>query len=108
MARLPPPEHTRWKPGQSGNPNGRARVELEIRDWIRAKLAAPEEREKLWRRAQKSDFLFKHLLEMAYGNPTQAIQLSGEVTHRYVAQIVSTDLGLDSPEAEQSRPDVRH
>lgn len=32
MARKPPPEHTRWKPGQTGNPGGRPKLPKELRE----------------------------------------------------------------------------
>ena len=105
--RTPPPGR-KWQPGESGNPNGRPKKALEFVQWIREKAQLPEEREKLWKRAQKSDYLMKHLMEMAYGKPTQAIQLSGEVTHRYLATFDTTDSDLSLAEAEQSRPEVRH
>ena len=35
MPSPPPPEHTRWKPGQSGNPKGYSRGRRQIDDLIR-------------------------------------------------------------------------
>ncbi len=32
MARKPPPEHTRFKPGQSGNPGGKAKLPEDIKE----------------------------------------------------------------------------
>ena len=50
----------------------------------------------------------RFIAEAGYGKARESIEISGEVRHRYVAQFDPTDLGVDSAEAEQSRPEVRH
>lgn len=73
-----PPTHTRFRPGQSGNPSGRPKKRLEFRDALLAELAekAPDGGGK--RGATKLQALVKALVDAAIGgNPrAQSILLS--------------------------------
>jgi hypothetical protein len=70
---------TAWKPGQSGNPGGRPKEVIEFNQKVRAKLAEPAAFTKLWKRAEKSDYLMVRLMEYGYGKPPQPI--IGESDH---------------------------
>ena len=72
-----PPEHTRWKKGQSGNPNGRAKGQRNLKTDLAAELAeivqvneggAP-------RRITKQRALLKALTARAIGGDGRATSL---------------------------------
>ena len=87
---------TAWKPGQSGNPNGRAKVNVEIEELCRrhapsavaALLAAlnnPRERVPA----------ATAILDRAYGKPKQTIDATGDGTltlHLLAAQTIGREL----------------
>jgi hypothetical protein len=73
MPRNPPPEHSRWKPGQSGNPNGRPKRKP-VSDEIAALLsdadgqAAKALAKVILREALKGDIAFvREVLDRAEG-----------------------------------------
>lgn len=66
-----------WTQGKSGNPGGRPKIAKEFAKWLRdEKFSAPAERDALWKRAKKSDYLMVHLMEYAFGKAPQP--LTGE------------------------------
>lgn len=81
MPTPPPPKHTRWKKGQSGNPNGRPKLP-DIRDAL-AKILADEKDGytaleatlmALRAKAVRGDIrAAEALLDRAFGRPKQAI-----------------------------------
>ena len=50
----------------------------------------------------------RFIAESGYGKPRESVEISGEVTHRYLATFDSTDSDLSLAEAEQSRSEIRH
>jgi len=80
MPRNPPPEHTRWKPGQSGNPNGgaksrrvtRALIKQLEREGVTAALA------KVWLKlaVQGDHRFFAMLLERTEGKVADVVQIN--------------------------------
>lgn len=78
-----PPAHA-WKPGQSGNPGGRARVTDSIRRVRELALQkSPEALEILWQIAKDGDrdtarvAACREILDRGIGKPVQAVELSG-------------------------------
>jgi hypothetical protein len=79
--RHPPPVETRWKKGQSGNPNGRPKRQPIAEAYLQL-LADPEEALKLARgilaKAQKGDVLAaKEIADRTEGKALQSIQVEG-------------------------------
>ena len=71
-------EPFRWKPGQSGNPNGRPRVIGELRDLARAyTMEALETLASVMRDAEAPPAArvaaVAHILDRGYGKPTQHV-----------------------------------
>jgi len=58
--RRPPPVETRWKPGQSGNPNGRPPKAVSIVSWLKeyADLVVPSDKRKRTRAQVLADAIW--------------------------------------------------
>jgi hypothetical protein len=82
-----PPEHTKWKPGQSGNPNGRPK-KLPDLDKLMAEILGPNKEgrdgmeiiiEALLKKAAKGDVKAAELLlNRGYGKARQFISMNHE------------------------------
>lgn len=88
-----PPKHTRFKKGQTGNPNGRPRKLPELETIIAnvlgeengGKTAAEQILSALQKKAAKGDVrAAKELLDRGYGLPKQKVEHSGGIAHNIV------------------------
>jgi hypothetical protein len=96
-----PPEHTRWKKGQSGNPNGRAKGQRNLKTDLTAELrevvqiteaGAP-------RRITKQRALLKALTARAIGGDSRAANLILNLMMRLLEP--ETEVPVDAPLASE-------
>lgn len=89
MARIPPSNGRKFKPGQSGNPKGRPKKIPSLDKLLNEVLGSADDQdsemkeviEALTVRAKKGDVRAAEvLLERAYGKPKQEIRIDQEVT----------------------------
>ena len=77
----PPKEH-QFKPGQSGNKNGRPKGTL--KDYVREMFQKMSEKEKeKWLKIQKVSGI--DIWKMGEGLPKQDVELSGEITKKIIS-----------------------
>jgi hypothetical protein len=84
-----PPEHTRFKPGQSGNPSGRAKIPVDLKN--RLKDMTPEVIT-FWnellkdKKAKNSDRIkvSELIMDRAWGKPLQQVDMSADVVQTKV------------------------
>lgn len=95
MARKPPPEHTRFKPGQSGNPGGRPKGSVSLTTLLRRALA-----EKSTPKGKKTvaEMIVDALLESARAGDQRAIQ--------YVFDRIDGPAGKPAEESDPAAEDI--
>lgn len=106
-----PPEHGKFKPGQSGNPNGRPRKLPEIREVIGRVLG--EEKDGVtacetiflrWRQlaAQGNLKAGELLISYAYGRPTQRLELPVELPKDISINIIHQGTSPQGPVTDEN------
>ena len=74
-----PKEDTQWKPGQSGNPNGRPKKGTALTDILKGKLDAESLAEALIRKIEEGDTVaIKYAYDRIDGKPIETKHISGE------------------------------
>lgn len=90
-----PPKHTRFKPGQSGNPRGRPRKTKELHKLIQAELdqTIPIQEAGREKRITKREAIIKQLINRAIKGDAKASQfiLAHLEKHREVEPFTPTD-----------------
>ena len=97
--RKPPPEHTRWKPGQSGNPGGRpkgesltAKMRRVLEQEHNGRLIADLVAERIVREALAGKFPFaKELLERVEGKVVDKQEIKAKVHWREAIKDMTED-----------------
>lgn len=79
----PPPEHSRWKPGQSGNPGGRPRVIADLQKLAQSHTEEAVETLVSVMKAKSAPPAARvaaaaHILDRGYGKPTQTVNATVE------------------------------
>jgi Family of unknown function (DUF5681) len=106
-----PPSQTRFRPGRSGNPNGRPKRQPSFRDTLLAELAANMPAKDQKQAASKLRALVQALVNSAIAGNARAQSLLigallriGEIEQNEVASLTSGDRGiLDAYEGELKR-----
>jgi hypothetical protein len=106
------PKKSRGKPfakGKSGNPGGRPKELESIRG--AARLAAPDALKALTRLAMSSSTppaarvaACREILDRAYGKPTQAVELSGDVGMTLDSVFANVLKSRDEPKPDDAEP----
>ena len=76
---------TKWKPGQSGNPNGRPKKENCLTDILREKVSAEELAERLIAKANEGDMVaMKYIYDRIDGKPKESVDVNntGEMIYK--------------------------
>ena len=78
---------TMFKKGRSGNPSGRSKLDLEMRELARAHTPELIERLMFWARQVKNGraavMAINSMLDRGWGKPSQDIHVQGKINHSY-------------------------
>jgi hypothetical protein len=82
---------TKWKPGQSGNPNGRPKKENCLTDILKSKVDAEDLAERLINAANNGDMIaMKYIYDRIDGRPKESVDIDSrsDVNMNMVVEIV--------------------
>jgi len=82
---------TKWKPGQSGNPNGRPKKENCLTDILKSKVDAEDLAERLINAANNGDMTaMKYIYDRIDGRPRESVDIDSrsDVNMNMVVEIV--------------------